>query len=86
MTLDTRGSKTLRISADTPPHWADFYQLPLANDIIAGTEWVYGLWAVLHRTASPSYCASGALDKTARELCALLTQSGAENKSILFKL
>ncbi|PBK80656.1 hypothetical protein ARMGADRAFT_1171790 [Armillaria gallica] len=73
-------------SADTPPHWADFYQLPVENDIIVGTEWIYYLWAVLHRTASPSYCASGALDKTARELCALLTQSGAGDKSIPFKL
>ncbi|KAK0237053.1 hypothetical protein EDD85DRAFT_1023784 [Armillaria nabsnona] len=73
-------------SADTPPHWADFYQLPVENDIIAGTEWVYGLWAVLHRTAPPSYCASGSLDKSARELCALLTQSSAGDKSILFKL
>ncbi|PBK72011.1 hypothetical protein ARMSODRAFT_797614 [Armillaria solidipes] len=92
MTLDVAkpgGSKNLRngpTSADTPPHWADFYQLPVENDIIAGTEWVYGLWAVLHRTATPSYCASGALDKTARELCALLTQSGAGDTSILFKL
>ncbi|PBK72016.1 hypothetical protein ARMSODRAFT_954818 [Armillaria solidipes] len=59
-------------SAGTPPHWADFYQLPIENDVIAGTEWIYCLWAVLHRATPPSYCAFRELDKTARKLCSLL--------------
>lgn len=58
--------------ANTPPHWADFYQLPVENDIIAGAEWIYCLWTVLNRTnPSPPYCASSELDSTATELCTL---------------
>ncbi|SJL11153.1 uncharacterized protein ARMOST_14556 [Armillaria ostoyae] len=56
-------------SAGIPPHWADFYQLPVENDIIAGTDWIYYLWAVLHRATPLSYCAFRELDKTARKLC-----------------
>ncbi|PBK80661.1 hypothetical protein ARMGADRAFT_1068900 [Armillaria gallica] len=79
MTLDIAkpgGSKNRRnapASAGTPPHWADFYRLPVENDIIAGTEWIYCLWAVLHRATPPSYCTFSELDKTARKLCSLLS-------------
>ncbi|KAK0446602.1 uncharacterized protein EV420DRAFT_1570306 [Desarmillaria tabescens] len=69
----------------TPPHWADFYQLPVENDIIAGTEWIYSLWAVLHRAVPPSYHAFRELDKTSRELCNLLMQSRPEDEYLPFK-
>ncbi|KAK0447859.1 uncharacterized protein EV420DRAFT_1647601 [Desarmillaria tabescens] len=69
----------------TPPHWADFYQLPVENDIIAGTEWIYSLWAVLHRAVPPSYHAFTELDETSRELCNLLMQSRPEDECLPFK-
>ncbi|KAK0200884.1 hypothetical protein DFS33DRAFT_1085129 [Desarmillaria ectypa] len=58
-----------------PPHWVDFYQLPVENDILAGAEWIYCLWVVLHHTNPPSYRASSKLNSTAKGLCTLLMQS-----------
>ncbi|KAK0447930.1 uncharacterized protein EV420DRAFT_866556 [Desarmillaria tabescens] len=74
------------LSADIPPHLVDFYRVPVENDIIAGVEWIYCLWTLLHRTAPPSYRAFKELDSTARELHTLLTQSRSWDRCTTFKL
>ncbi|PBK80668.1 hypothetical protein ARMGADRAFT_1171799 [Armillaria gallica] len=45
-------------AASVPSHWADFYQLPVANDIIAGTKWIDHLWKILHCRDPVSYPAA----------------------------
>ncbi|KAK0200838.1 hypothetical protein DFS33DRAFT_1277202 [Desarmillaria ectypa] len=63
--------------AGTLPHWADFYQLPVENNILAGTEWIYFLWAVLRCTTPSSYRASRELDETSSGLASRLYISEA---------
>ncbi|KAK0431936.1 hypothetical protein EV421DRAFT_1911450 [Armillaria borealis] len=36
---DTQNDPAFSLPASTPPHWPDFYQQPVENDIIDGTDW-----------------------------------------------
>ncbi|PBK69599.1 hypothetical protein ARMSODRAFT_1018981 [Armillaria solidipes] len=49
-------------------HWADFYQSPVPNDIIAGTKWIDHLWEILHRRDPASYPAARSLAYASRVL------------------
>ncbi|KAK0218412.1 hypothetical protein EDD85DRAFT_797790 [Armillaria nabsnona] len=54
-------------SVSTPPCWPDFYQEPIENNIIDGTDWIDFLWAVLvHRT--DFYHSTGCFVSTSRRL------------------
>ncbi|KAK0235460.1 hypothetical protein EDD85DRAFT_968434, partial [Armillaria nabsnona] len=46
---DTQNDPAFHSSASTPPRWPGFYQQPVENDIIDGTDWIDSLWAILHR-------------------------------------
>ncbi len=59
----------------TLSHWADFYQLPVANDITTGTKWIDTLWEVLHCTTPASYHASGSFSFASRSLINSLTKN-----------
>ncbi|KAK0189555.1 hypothetical protein F5146DRAFT_1001807 [Armillaria mellea] len=59
---DTQKDPTFHPSASTPPNWSGFYQRPIENDIMDGTDWIDSLWKILHREdPSSSYCTSRCL-------------------------
>ncbi|SJL11175.1 uncharacterized protein ARMOST_14578 [Armillaria ostoyae] len=63
---DTQNDLVFHPSVSTPPRWPGFYQQPIENDIIDGTDWIDSLWAVLHRT---DFCRStGCFVSTSRKL------------------
>ncbi|KAK0431924.1 hypothetical protein EV421DRAFT_133121 [Armillaria borealis] len=63
---DTQNDLAFHPSVSTPPRWPGFYQQPIENDIIDGTDWIDSLWAVLHRT---EFCRStGRFVSTSRKL------------------
>ncbi|KAK0237065.1 hypothetical protein EDD85DRAFT_1023795 [Armillaria nabsnona] len=60
-------------AASVPSHWADFYQLPVANDIIAGTKWIDHLWKFLHCRDPASHPAARCLAYASRVVSEDLT-------------
>ncbi|KAK0216164.1 hypothetical protein IW262DRAFT_1299412 [Armillaria fumosa] len=46
----TQNDPAFHPSVYAPPRWPGFYQQPIENNIIDGTDWINFLWAVLHHT------------------------------------
>ncbi len=64
---DTQNDPAFSPPACTPHRWPGFYQQPIENDIIEGTDWIDFLWAILH-TDPPLYRSSGCFAYTSRRL------------------
>ncbi len=63
----TQNDPAFHLSVSTPPRWPGFYQEPIENDIIDGTDWIDFLWAVLvHHTEY--YRSAGCFVSTSRRL------------------
>ncbi|KAK0421605.1 hypothetical protein EV421DRAFT_1747137 [Armillaria borealis] len=54
------------------PQSPGFYQLPIENDIIDGTNWIDSLWEDLHSVNPSSNCTSRCFDSTSRNICKLI--------------
>ncbi|PBK69590.1 hypothetical protein ARMSODRAFT_957274 [Armillaria solidipes] len=74
-TLDSESLSIVSKAVGAPSHWADFYQLPVANDITIGTKWIDTLWEVLHRRTPASYHASGSFAFTSKSLSDRFTKN-----------
>ncbi|KAK0475060.1 hypothetical protein EDD18DRAFT_1116188 [Armillaria luteobubalina] len=46
----TQNDPAFHLSVNAPPHLPGFYQQPIENNIIDGTDWIDFLWPVIHCT------------------------------------
>ncbi|KAK0447847.1 uncharacterized protein EV420DRAFT_862221 [Desarmillaria tabescens] len=83
---DTQKAPAFSLPACPPPRWSDFYQIPIENDIIDGTDWIDFLWEVLHRATPPTYRASKSFAFTFRRLGEHVTDFHISKLSLIWFL